>query len=253
MCVCVCVSVRLSVRPSVRPSVCLSVWRAVTLVSKVPNSHRDGPPEPGILLSVLTLEAMQLLGVSKVATLAWMGYGFGLRRAELLTLNPEPFHISIHLNPKQPHHPHHREGQRGLNSKPEAQNPPPHHTTEGERHHTYSSVCMHVYVYIIRQTESCAGHDQARRISEVAWMDVQNTAGFKFLFVSIRAGLCFAGFRDSASGFEGRKFTVRELQGWRYRLRRVAGNQPGRHVTRLVLLGPGATPRSTVTRQLKSA
>ena len=33
------------------------------------NSHRDGPPEPGILMRVVTFEAMQLRGVSKVATL----------------------------------------------------------------------------------------------------------------------------------------------------------------------------------------
>ena len=41
------------------------------------NSHRDGPPEPGILVSVVTFEAMQLRGVSKVATLTWIGHGFG--------------------------------------------------------------------------------------------------------------------------------------------------------------------------------
>ena len=55
---------------------------------KSANSHRNGPPEPGILVSVVTCEAMQLRGVSKVATLTWMGNGFG----------------------KQPHHPHHRGG-----------------------------------------------------------------------------------------------------------------------------------------------
>ena len=32
---------------------------------KSANSHRDGPPEPGILVSVVTFEAMQLRGVSK--------------------------------------------------------------------------------------------------------------------------------------------------------------------------------------------
>ena len=36
---------------------------------------------------------MQLRGVSKVATLTWMGYGFGPRRAQLLNLNFTPFHI----------------------------------------------------------------------------------------------------------------------------------------------------------------
>ena len=47
-----------------------------------------GPPEPGILVSIVTSEATQLRGVSKVATL-----GFGLCRAQLLTLTPKPFHI----------------------------------------------------------------------------------------------------------------------------------------------------------------
>ena len=51
---------------------------------KSTNSHRDGPPNPGIV----TCEAMQLRGVSKVSTLTWMGHDFGLRRAQLLTLNP---------------------------------------------------------------------------------------------------------------------------------------------------------------------
>ena len=60
---------------------------------KSANSHRDGPPEPGILVSVVTFEAMQLRGMSKVVTLSWIGHGFGLRRAQLLTLNPKPFHI----------------------------------------------------------------------------------------------------------------------------------------------------------------
>ena len=60
---------------------------------KSANSHRDGPPEPGILVSVVTFEAMQLRGMSKVVTLTWIGHGFGLRRAQLLTLNPKPFHI----------------------------------------------------------------------------------------------------------------------------------------------------------------
>ena len=49
------------------------------------------PPE--ILVNVVTFEAMQLPGVSKVATRTWMGHGFGLHRAQLLTLNPKPFHI----------------------------------------------------------------------------------------------------------------------------------------------------------------
>ena len=58
---------------------------------KSANSHRDGPPEPAIFVSVVAFEAMQLRGVSKVATLTWKIHGFGLRRAQLLTLN--------HLNP----------------------------------------------------------------------------------------------------------------------------------------------------------
>ena len=58
------------------------------------NSRRDGPPEPGILMSVVTFEAMQLRGVSKVATLSWTGHGFGLCCAQLLTLNPKSVHIS---------------------------------------------------------------------------------------------------------------------------------------------------------------
>ena len=60
---------------------------------KSANRHRDGPPEPGIPVSVVTFEARRLRGVSKVATLTWMGHGFGLHRAQLLILNPKPFHI----------------------------------------------------------------------------------------------------------------------------------------------------------------
>ena len=41
----------------------------------------------------MSFEAMQLRGVPKVATLSLMGHGFGLRRAQFLTLNPKPFHI----------------------------------------------------------------------------------------------------------------------------------------------------------------
>ena len=41
-------------------------------------------------MSVGTSEAMQLRGVSKVATLTWIGHDFDLRRAPLLTLNPKP-------------------------------------------------------------------------------------------------------------------------------------------------------------------
>ena len=43
--------------------------RVVTVVSKVP-SHRDGP-EPAIFVTVVAFEAMQLRGVSKVATPTW--------------------------------------------------------------------------------------------------------------------------------------------------------------------------------------
>ena len=116
---------------------------------KSANSHRDGPPEPAIFVSVVAFEAMQLRGVSKVAALTWMGHGFGLRRAQLLTLNPNPF-ISIHISPNNPathrggaganpkpytQHPppHHREGGRGLNTKPETHNPPPQHATPHHR------------------------------------------------------------------------------------------------------------------------
>ena len=66
----------------------------VALLSQSANGHRDGPPEPGILVSVVTVEAMQLRGVSKMATLSWTGHGFGLRCAQLLTLNPKSVHIS---------------------------------------------------------------------------------------------------------------------------------------------------------------
>ena len=56
-----------------------------TFVSKVPTVTGMGPPEPGILVSVVTFEAMQLRCVSKVATLTWIGHGFGPRRTQLLT------------------------------------------------------------------------------------------------------------------------------------------------------------------------
>ena len=64
--------------------------RVVTLVSKCQQSQ-GWAPRTGILVSVVTFEAMQLRGVSKVKTLAWLGHGFGLCRAQLL--NPKPFHI----------------------------------------------------------------------------------------------------------------------------------------------------------------
>ena len=62
-------------------------------VSKVPTVTGMGPPEPGILVSVVTFEATQLRGVFKVATLSWLGHGFGLCYAQLLTLNPKPVQI----------------------------------------------------------------------------------------------------------------------------------------------------------------
>ena len=66
-------------------------------------SHRDGPPQPRILVSVVAFEAMQLRGVSKVATLTWMNHGFGLRRAQLLTLNPiNLFNMSIKIAQNPP-------------------------------------------------------------------------------------------------------------------------------------------------------
>ena len=58
------------------------------------NSHMEGPSEPAILVSVVTFEAVQLRGVSKLATLTWAGHGFGLRRTHMLTLNLKPFHIN---------------------------------------------------------------------------------------------------------------------------------------------------------------
>ena len=56
----------------------------ITFVSTVPVVTGMGP-EPVILVSV-TFEALQLRGVSKVATLAWIGHGFGLRPAA----DPQP-------------------------------------------------------------------------------------------------------------------------------------------------------------------
>ena len=67
--------------------------RVVTLVSRVPTVAGMGSPSPRILVSVVAFEAMQLR-VSKVATLTWMGHGFGLRRAQLRTLSLNP---AIHL------------------------------------------------------------------------------------------------------------------------------------------------------------
>ena len=46
-----------------------------SFVSKVPTVTGMGPPEPGILVSVVTFEATQLRGVFKVATLSWLGHG----------------------------------------------------------------------------------------------------------------------------------------------------------------------------------
>ena len=109
-------------------------------VSKVPTVTGMGPLEPGILVSVVTFEATQLRGVFKVATLSWLGHGFGLCCAQLLILNPElpnPFR-SIHLNPKQPHHPHHKGGV-GANPKPNTHHPLPHHREWGkeDKHHGF--------------------------------------------------------------------------------------------------------------------
>ena len=64
-----------------------------TFVSKVPTVTGMAFPEPGILVSVVTFEATQLCGVFKVATLSWLGHGFGLCSAQLLTLNPKPVQI----------------------------------------------------------------------------------------------------------------------------------------------------------------
>ena len=64
----------------------------VTLVSKVP-TVTGGAPRTWDPRECCAFQAMQLRGVSKVATLTWMRHGFGLCRAQLLTLNPKPFHI----------------------------------------------------------------------------------------------------------------------------------------------------------------
>ena len=45
---------------------------SVTFISKVP-TVTDMGPRAWILVSVATFEAMQLRGMSKVATLTWMG------------------------------------------------------------------------------------------------------------------------------------------------------------------------------------
>ena len=57
------------------------------------SQQSQGWAEPGILVSVVTVEAMQLRGVPNAATLSWTGHGFGPRCAQLLTLNPKPIHI----------------------------------------------------------------------------------------------------------------------------------------------------------------
>ena len=73
----------------------LETYFSGSIYGAVSNSHRDGPSEPGILVNVVTFEsyATSWRVHAKVATLIWMGHGFGLRRAQLLTLNPKPFHI----------------------------------------------------------------------------------------------------------------------------------------------------------------
>ena len=41
-----------------------------------------------MFVSAVAFEVLQ-----QVATLTWMGHGFGLRRAQLLALNPKRLHI----------------------------------------------------------------------------------------------------------------------------------------------------------------
>ena len=84
-------------------------------------------------MSGVTFKAVQLRGVPKVATLTWMGHGLGLRRAQLLTVNPKPFHIYTYkpytTRPPTP------QGGAGANPKTQTQHPPPHHrdtTARGE-------------------------------------------------------------------------------------------------------------------------
>ena len=66
--------------PHPQPATPMVYTRNPRFKRKVPTVTGMGPPEPGILVSVVTFEALGPRGVSKVATLTWMGHGFGLRR-----------------------------------------------------------------------------------------------------------------------------------------------------------------------------
>ena len=89
MCMYVCMSVciyiygavsRVGTPPTPQPATPMVYTRNPRFKRKVPTVTGMGPPEPGILVSVVTFEALGPRGVSKVATLTWMGHGFGLRR-----------------------------------------------------------------------------------------------------------------------------------------------------------------------------
>ena len=71
------------VPPWYTPEILVSV---VTVVSKVATV-------PGMGDLRECCGAMQLRGMSKVVTLTFTGLGFGLCRAQLVTLSPKPFHI----------------------------------------------------------------------------------------------------------------------------------------------------------------
>ena len=92
-----------------------------SLLSQSANSRRDGPPEAGILVSVVTLKLCNFVTCPK-----WRhSPGWALVSASQLLI--------IHLNPKQPHHPHHRGGAvQTLNPKPTTHHrTTPHHRGEG--------------------------------------------------------------------------------------------------------------------------
>ena len=75
--------------PMVKPEILVRV----ALLSQKCQQSQGWAPRAGDLVSVVTLEAMQLRGVPNAATLSWTGHGFGPRCAQLLTLNPKPIHI----------------------------------------------------------------------------------------------------------------------------------------------------------------
>ena len=66
--------------------------RVVTFLHHKCQQSQESAPRTWDPRECCDFEAMQVRGVSKVATLTWMGHGFGLRRAQLLTLDSKPFH-----------------------------------------------------------------------------------------------------------------------------------------------------------------